>query len=380
MYKLLSQRPGYLGLDIAEQEFMKLVNENKDLVLEDFSIRLEYLVSRLKNLDKEATATEHRIKISELLHDNIIGKFRKVLKQVFGGKKRVVILIDNLDKNWKQGTDLDMLSHLLLGLLSVSQRICEDFRNPNRNESTVDLSISIFLRSDIFGYIIKLARERDKIGYSRISWDDPLLLLRVIEERFMASTDIASPEDVWTTYFTKLIQIVAIKEYLVQNIIPRPRDIIYVVKAALANAVNHNHSKIEEVDIIDAQRKYSQYAVDSLLVENGISVEDFESLLYEFVGMPEIVSDQSIKQAIVKAGLSAEKQKEIIDLLCERTFLGREANPNDFRFEYNPDNTSKIEVMSRKIAEKHPEKMTRFRINKAYHSFLEIKPIELDIK
>jgi len=233
----------------------------------------------------------------------------------------------------------------------------------------VQLSITIFLRNDIFSYIMKYARERDKISYTRINWDDTLLLLRIIEERFKFNASVAPGEDIWKTYFCSTVRGIDIKDFIIQNIIPRPRDIIYVVKTA----INHKHTQIEEVDILDAQKKYSQYALDSLLVENGISLDDFESLIYEFAGMSEVVNENDIRHAMKKCSMPLNKEKVVLDLLCDRIFIDREVTFGDFRFQYNIEDSNKLEVMSRKTAESRPDKLKRFKINKAFHSYLEIK-------
>jgi len=374
IYEVLSEKPTYYDFSKPEKDLMELVEQNCNLIKQDFSIRLEYAIDRVKNIDSSVTVSKQRTKISELLHEEIISKFRKALGIVLNEKNRVFILIDNLDKNWKQGTDLKTLSYFLLGLLSVSQRICDDFKKSDNWRMKVKLSIVIFLREDIFSYIMKYARESDKIGYKKINWDDQLLLLRIIEERF-SSNEIFTPKgsEIWKTFFCPNIGGIETKNFIIQNIIPRPRDIIYVVRTALANAINHKNALIEEEDIIDAQKKYSQYALNSLLVENGISLENFENLLYEFAGMPEIVNENEIYNIMKKCSIPLGEEKNILDLLCDRTFIGREIESNDFRFQYNTDDSKKYEVMSRKTAENSIDKLKRFKINKAFHSYLEIK-------
>jgi len=373
IYEILSGKPGYYDLSEPENNLINLVNQNDCLIKPDFSIRLEYVVNRVKNIGSNMIAAKQRIKISELLHEEIIWKLRNILGIVLHDKNRVFILIDNLDKNWKQGTDLQILSYFLLGLLSVSRRICNDFKKNDSRREKVKLSVIIFLRDDIFSYIMKFARERDKISYTRINWDDPLLLLRIIEERFISNESFAGSGDIWKTYFCPTVGGIETKDFIIQNIIPRPRDIIYVVRTALANAVNHKHKVIEEEDIVDAQNKYSQYALDSLLVENGISLENFENFIYEFIGMPEIVNENEIHSVMKKCLIPLEKEKIILDLLCDRAFIGREVNSEVFKFQYNNDDSKKYEVMSRKTAESKPDKLKRFKINKAFHSYLEIK-------
>ncbi|MGZ5120963.1 MAG: methyltransferase, partial [Burkholderiales bacterium] len=46
---------------------------------------------------------------------------------------------------------------------------------------------AVFLRSDIFNRLVAVAREPDKLSFTRLKWDDPEFLLRVVEERYVAS-------------------------------------------------------------------------------------------------------------------------------------------------------------------------------------------------
>lgn len=237
----------------------------------------------------------------------------------------------------------------------------------------MNLSLIIFLRSDIFAQVIKYARERDKIPYSRIAWDDREVLLRVLEERFLADpSPLAHPNEVWDRYFCRNVKGIPTTEYLTKCILPRPRDLIYLCKTAIAQAVNRRHTRVEEDDILVAQKKYSQYALDSIVVENSIQVETLEELLYEFVGSAEVIGRDNILQAIKACGIPTSKLDEVIDLLCDLTFLGREVQSSRFEFQYNDEDKAKLQVMARKAADARGDKLERFRINEAFHAYLEI--------
>ena len=146
----------------------------------------------------------------------------------------------------------------------MNNNIVFDFKKHSRKKIQLfHLSILIFLRSDIFSHVLKSARERDKISFSRLMWNDAEVLLRIIEERIIYfSEEEITPSDVWDRFFCKDIKSVPIKKYLVENIIPRPRDIIYLIRTAVEIAVNRRHSNVIDVDLIEAQKRYSQYALD----------------------------------------------------------------------------------------------------------------------
>lgn len=283
-----------------------------------------------------------------------------------------MILIDNLDKAWNRGSDFALLSELILSLLRTTNDIERDFYKSSYKRKSVNLSMIIFLRSDIFAYILKNAREPDKIKYFRIAWQDPELLLRVIEKRFMVTTDATSPNDVWTRYFCPKVENLPTRIYITESVLPRPRDIIFLCKEAIAQAVNHGHKMVEENDILGAQKRYSKFALDSLLVENGISVEKLEELLYEFVGSTDIVHYDEIEKAMRKCNIPENKFSDVIDHLCKLTFLGVEVSKNKFDYMYDEEDERKLLVLSRKFLEKTSPAQRRFKINKPFQAYLEI--------
>ena len=377
VFDMLKNKPSYYQFEVEEEELLKYVENNSAIITSDFSIRLESAVSTLQDFSELSSAGQQRTRISELLHEKIIVSLRSILGKVLCKNNKVAILVDNLDKAWNQRDDLETLSDLLFGLLGVSRRISQDFEKSSHWRQPINLSLILFLRSDIFNQIMKYARERDKIDYSKITWEDPDLLLRVLEERFLASSSITlSPNEVWSRYFCSYIKMIPIREYLTKCILPRPRDLIYLIKNSLAHAINRRHSKIEENDIIEGQKKYSQFALDSLLVENSIQVETLELLLYEFAGSRELINRKDIVQKIKISNISEDKLDDIIELLCDLTFIGREVEDNRFEFLYNDEDKMKIQVMARKTAENRIDKIERYRINEAFHSYLEIKPID----
>ena len=374
VYQEIQSKPSYYQPGVGEREMLGLAGENPSIITPDFSIRLESIVSKLQGLTALKSGQDQRARISELLHTQVIVRLRSILGKVLQTKNKVAILVDNLDKAWKPREDLDTLCDLLFGLLGVSQRIIRDFERSDHWREAVNLSIVIFLRSDIFTQVIKYAREKDKISYSKISWDDPETLLRVLEERFTASsTKISSPNEVWSRYFCDTVKGIPTRSYLTQYILPRPRDLIYLSKAAIAQAVNRRHTKVEEEDILEAQKKYSQYALDSIVVENSIQVQALEALLYEFVGREEIIDRNDVLAAMEVCNIPHDKLDDIVELLCDLTFLGREVESGRFEFLYNEENKTKFQVMARKTAEGCADRVERFRINEPFHAYLEIR-------
>ena len=230
-----------------EQRLLDVLNAKGQFLRKDFSIRLEQCiedlnkkVSQLKSNDRRRE--ESRDAISEAIHENVLADLRRLLGKVLGGKHRVAVLMDNLDKAWDKQTNIDTFSNLLLGLLAAAGRLTSDFHRSANKLDPVNLSLAIFLRSDIFYHVMNAAREPDKIDHTLLVWQDDQLLLRVLEERFVKSHDgSVSPKEMWEKYFCPTIGSTPTPEYFLDHILKRPKDLLYSVRAAMETAVNRGH-------------------------------------------------------------------------------------------------------------------------------------------
>ena len=223
--------------------------------------------------------------------------------------------------------------------------------------------------------MLQFAKEPDKLPVRTILWADPELLKRVIEQRFMKSgMGISYPREVWDKYFVPIVRGVPTPDYIGERILPRPRDLIYLIKSALRFAVNRGRTKIEEKDLLDADLQYSRFAADSLIVEARVRIACIEDLLLQFVQASEILSEKEIANAVRASGIAESEVESIISLLGQLTFIGFEVGPNRFEFLYDEQDAHKMSAMARKTAQDTTNGVRRFRIHPAFHAFLEIKP------
>ncbi len=264
----LQEKPAGLYSD-AENKFVDFVNLDAPFIKQAFADRLISILSDLKQQNWIGNLVTEQEKISEILHEQVIGKLRPLLGDILSRFDRVFILIDNLDKTWQPRSDLKLLSEFLFGLFSASFWVDTSFHRSNSKEKSIQLSLLIFLRADIFAYVLlATAREKDKLKYRYLEWSDTELLQQVIEERILASLSVnKDSQQIWADYFTPQVKGIQTRDYITQRVIPRPRDVIYWCKQALTYAVNHNHSRIEEKDVLSAEKDYSYYAYLSLLSE-----------------------------------------------------------------------------------------------------------------
>lgn len=368
-YEHLDSRPLHHQKTKEEEDLYKFIKQNEVYIDADFTLRLENIISNLKELNSEMKLTDQRLKVSEYLHGSIISKLRNQLGKVLNRKEKVTILIDNLDRSWGENSNWSELSELLFGLLNVTQKITDEFSRKSYKDLNVNLSLIVFLRSDIFSRILSFASERDKVPYKYLHWEDPKLLFKIIEHRVDYSVEgITSPKVLWENYFCAQVDGLPLHEYVESLILPRPRDIIYLFKSALYEAINKEHTKVTEEDFQLASYKYSEYALDSLLPENAGRIEDFDSLLYEFVGEEIIISHEKLEEILV--GYNPDSN-QIIDILCEMTFLGKEIREDIFEFYSEKKNKKITDNLARKLSQKNGNKR-RYKINNAFANYLEI--------
>jgi hypothetical protein len=268
---------------------------------------------------------------------------------------------------------LDPLAQLLLGLLGAVGRISQDFNREDSWRQRVELSLVVFLRSDIYSYLQRVAREPDKIPTQIVNWSDNNILLRLIEERFLAVRPPGtSPEELWERFFCKTVKGIDARQYLLSHVLPRPRDMVYLCNAAITSAVNSRHDLIEEGDILSAERNYSQFAYEALLVENGITVKQLDGVLLEFMASDSILPASAVKANLVLAGIDSAEIDYVVGRLKGVSFLGVEVGPDRFEYVEGDADSRRLDVLARKYSQRTGEE-PRFSIHPAYRSYLEVQ-------
>lgn len=372
LYDKIKEKPLF-ALSEEENKYIDFIELNETIFLTDFSTRLEEQIKKLReneiNKIGSGNNNEFRLRVAEILHDGVFNEMKDFFGVLIPKNHKLIVLIDNLDKSWKKDARLNILSKYILGLLGVSGRIFKELSYIKSIQTSISFHLTIFLRSDIFKYIQLFAREPDKIEVSRLKWDDSEILLRIIEERFVElSNNKYDRNQLFEKFFVNEIGGVSAKEFIVNSIFPRPRDLIYFCKSCKDIAVSRGHEIIEEADVLFAYREYSSWVFKSLLVENNILNKQMEDFLFELVGGSPIIDETMIRQFMGNSEIPIVVEEDVekfIDNLVDLTILGREVRENEFQFEYDVENFKKIKAMSKKLNSK------RYRIHNALLPFLE---------
>ncbi len=369
----LNARQKSVPFDAAETAFMKYVKSAPFDITADVSIRLEQAVDHLLTLTDESakSAEQTRNLINEAFHSTALAKLRYELGGVLKGKKRVAVFIDNLDKGWEASSDLKVLARLILGLLTARGRLVSDFKRSDSRRDSIALTIAIFLRSDIFNYLKAEAREPDKLSVATIKWDDPETLIKVIELRFLSNQRSAlTPDELWTKYFCESVRGQPTREFLTSWVLPRPRDIVYFVNAAVGRAIDRRHDCVKEEDFESAVETYSQYAYEALLVENGITIPQMKEALLSLLGMPAVQTRGQLLAGLRHEGLELDRCEPVLIKLIGMAVLGLEVEPDRFRYPEAGAETDRAIALARRVTADSGEQ--RLRVHEAFWSFLEI--------
>ncbi|HYJ63654.1 MAG TPA: hypothetical protein VEV62_07915, partial [Parafilimonas sp.] len=196
------------------------------------------------------------------------------------------------------------------------------------------------------------------------------VLFRLLDRRleYLSTDKTITPDKFWNEYITEYVNEKPVKNFIMDCIVPRPRDLIFFINTSKNNAVGKGHSYISESDLEDAYVEYSNWVFQSLMVENGITINQLKEFLYHLVGTKSIVTYDEIRETMIKAGISTESKSEIqyfIDHLCTLSFIGREIRQDEFYFDYGYETDDKKVFLANKFNSQ------RFKIHNAFIPYME---------
>ena len=356
-----------------EQAFVDFVDGPGRFVRGDFAVRLEDAVDRLlSGLAAEGIATQ-RVAISEALHNGDLRILREHLGRLLAARDRVSILIDNLDKGWVPGAALDSLATFLLGLLTSITDIASEFsRRDHRWREPVNVTLAVFLRSDIFAHVQRIAAEPDKIPVSRLTWANDESLAHVVEERFVvARGGTATGSELWSKFFAEEVDGRTTRDYIISRVLPRPRDMIVLTSAAIGSAIDRGHGRVESDDVLRGEAAYSRFAFDAIQAEDGGPDVRLEDVLFELAGQSSCVTGDSLQLACSRAGVSSDALPGVIVRLVQLGVLGVETVLGEFAYTDDERELQRNQALADRLAREsdHPR---RYQVHPAFRSFLEM--------
>jgi hypothetical protein len=153
----------------------------------------------------------------------------------------------------------------------------------------------------------------------------------------------------------------------------RPRDVIYLVKEAVAVALNRGHAVVEPEDWLAARENYSRFVFGSILAEDDPQRNLMEEVLFEFAGAGHTLSEVEVFSRISKAGVAPVDIGFYVNLLCDVNFLGIRTIDGYVFPEDENDREMRLEIARRLLAGGAWPDDELFQVSPAFYQVLQIE-------
>ncbi|MEZ5265228.1 MAG: hypothetical protein R2755_26410 [Acidimicrobiales bacterium] len=360
------------GANAAQRDFIEFVDDADVSLDADFTVRLETALGRLQErISGQLSHEEFRGKLTQALHQVYLSELRRKIGSASPAKLNAYILIDNLDASWDSSTNVAEMSRVLLALLEASRKIRLSFAKSSSRLESVNVSVAVFLRTDILDAIKRVAGEVDKLPISELVWRDPNALAHIPEQRYLyADQSAEAGTELWSRYFVDRVDGQATREYILNSVLPRPRDIVMFCRTALDAALSSQHERILAEDVIAAEGHYSEFALDRLLVEGRLEIPDLEELILCFLERDAVMTIDGVRDALTESGLDEDSHADAIEKLLRLEFLGVSQAGDRLMFPASERDVKKALVLVRRALETGQQ--VSLGVHPAYHSVLAI--------
>jgi hypothetical protein len=294
----------------------------------DFSDRLLLLVERMLARKEEIEALTGSGEISRLIYEKDIHELQETLKLYMQYKDGVWILIDNLDKSWpvNGATKEDIL--IIRSLMEATRKLQ---RQLERND--VECRAIVFIRNDIYEHLLGETPDKGKDTAIVLDWSDEEAFKLLIHRRMMASTKLEQPfEELWSLFFESLIQGQHSFSYILSRTMMRPRDLIIFLRQCISVAINRGNYKVQEADIMQAEKQYSEDQLQAVVDELRDINSEFAELPYAFIDSPTAMRKADLRSKIREYHVADEQIDKATNLLLWFGFLGIVASDGEEKY------------------------------------------------
>lgn len=337
----------------------------------DFLSRMESIVSKLDRIDPKLNFHQE---LNSVLETGRLNRLRDLVKTALAGFDRIALLVDNLDKAWENDSDFDQVSHFISALLECCRELENAFLRSTAASPQIEFAATIFLRQDIFDAMKGRVAEPDKLPVESIQWRDGQLLSRVLEERYDARKrgGRERPGSLWKELFPAEVHGLPARDYFLWRSLPRPRDFIMLANSSIGNAINRRHSSITQDDILSAERDYSKFATDALIVESMSEGVPLSTAVLEMAGLDATLSKDDLDVMMSPF----DDPEKMIMWLVRSSFLGVETSRGVFEHIEGEEEARRHINMARRLAVRE-DRRERFRIHPAFRPHLRVRDDDL---
>jgi hypothetical protein len=250
----------------------------------DFSERLKRLtdriVARYETARAEASGDLQSSKILEIVYGVEIRELRDEVMNYLRVKGVVFFLFDNLDRFWTPSGFVDIDATIVAGLV---ESLSETHKVMSRHR--IDFCWAIFLRSDVYEFIVKGMADYGKLSVASVEWHDRDLLFLLFEKRVLqgfAGMNVLW-KDVWRAVSVPTVAGKDTIDFLIDASLMRPRYLIRLFENARRRAVTLRKTLIDEEDYTAALNELGWQVLEDFSRELVDVVPTAEDLVFDLV-------------------------------------------------------------------------------------------------
>ena len=375
---LIDRDTRFREMTAEETSVLKYIEDHSEFVEADFAGKIEIIRAIVTESVAGGYSANRALRtVAEELSRPLVEAYSSIFRRF----QQIVVLVDNLDKAWSISEDRTVQTRLIFGLLEFQGTIGREL-----SSTKGDVRILVFLREDIFAHVMRDANEPDKVRlvFSQITWPDVGQLVDLLERRFHAWPDVGQlvaerrfhaptlPDGaVWDTLFCPEVAGRNTKEYLLDHVMPRPRDLIHVVRSAIDSCVGKSRSRIEGDDLKDAFKEYFQFLIDNMFTEYGSYLSNLRDLVQGFAGSGVRHSGYQIWRTVRPFLRPNGGFFEVVEFLFRVSFLGIERS-GEWLFAYTNDDAERLLPVVRRGLRWYGMGRTQFVIHRAFHAGLQL--------
>ena len=200
----------------SEEAQIRDAIDNYDGLLEkSFATRIALLAQQqLKELDPDDIIQEGRL-LGQLQGSELRQLRNLVCNFLIAEDWHLAIVIDDIVPRWTSFEERIQYSELLLSFLDAARTLWRDWNDYVTRRGGRTLSMLVFVRSDIFGSMLNIEQEPDRIPHDTLQWEDVDSLLDLVARRM----DRSVPEQhlYWTDLLDPDLPFKLLKRFMVKS-------------------------------------------------------------------------------------------------------------------------------------------------------------------
>ena len=279
----------------------------------------------------------------------------------------LAIIIDDIVPRWKSAEERVEYGELLLSFLEAARSLWREWNDHLARRGGRELSTLVFVRSDIFASMLSAEQEPDRIPHETLQWEDVDSLLELVARRIDAS--VPETRLYWNDILDDELTFDALKKFVSNAILYRPRDVIFFFSRVLFYADRRRASVITIRDLRQAVRDYSEYALKSLTAEWCPEIPNVDDFLVSLLGGSSKLSHDELTKHLIRSHVETTDTEEAIRFLVECQFLGMSIDDFNYRYAMSP---IQGDIMMRQAKRFKITKggSNQFQVHRAFHQSL----------